>query len=76
MTKIAGSGSISQRQGSADPDPQQNVLDPQHCFKVMLMYFSNSTRTLQVALPQEEAHVDEDEDSPGGDEVPPGGGAD
>jgi hypothetical protein len=43
MTKIAGSGSISQRQGSADPDLQQNVLDPQHCFKVMLMYFSNST---------------------------------
>jgi hypothetical protein len=31
MTKIAGSGSISQRQGSADPDPDppQNVMDPQ-----------------------------------------------
>ncbi len=29
MTKIAGSGSISQRHGSADPD--QNVTDPQHC---------------------------------------------
>ncbi len=31
MTKIAGSGSISQRQGSADldPDPHQNVMDPQ-----------------------------------------------
>ncbi len=26
-----GSGSISQRYGSADPDPQQNVTDPQHC---------------------------------------------
>jgi hypothetical protein len=25
------SGSISQRHGSADPDPQQNVMDPQHC---------------------------------------------
>jgi hypothetical protein len=44
MTKIAGSGSaprsgsgsISQRHGSADPDPDltQNVLDPQHCWKV------------------------------------------
>ncbi len=38
MTKIAGSGSISQRHGSADPDtdpnPYQNVLDPQHCFIV------------------------------------------
>ncbi len=35
MTKIAGSGSgfISQRHGSADPDPNppQNVMDPQHC---------------------------------------------
>jgi hypothetical protein len=31
MTKIAGSGSISQRHGSADPDPPQNVMDPQHC---------------------------------------------
>jgi hypothetical protein len=32
MTKIAGSGSgsISQRHGSADPDPHQNVMDPQH----------------------------------------------
>jgi hypothetical protein len=32
MTKIAGSGSINQRHGSADPDPNfyQNVTDPQH----------------------------------------------
>jgi hypothetical protein len=34
MTKLAGarpeSGSISQRHGSADPDPHQNVMDPQH----------------------------------------------
>jgi hypothetical protein len=35
MTKIAGSGSISQRHGSADPDPDppQNVMDPQHCLE-------------------------------------------
>jgi hypothetical protein len=26
------SGSISQRRGSADPDPHQNVMDPQHWF--------------------------------------------
>jgi hypothetical protein len=26
-----GSGSISQRYGSADLDPHQNVTDPQHC---------------------------------------------
>ena len=38
MTKIAGSGSesgsISQRNGSVDPDPNphQNAMDPQHCF--------------------------------------------
>ncbi len=32
MTKRAGSGSesISQRHGSADPDPHQNVIDPKH----------------------------------------------
>jgi hypothetical protein len=32
MMKIEGSGSrsISQRHGSADPDPHQNVMDPQH----------------------------------------------
>ena len=34
MTKIAGSGFISQRHGSPDPDPPQNVMDPQHCSKV------------------------------------------
>jgi hypothetical protein len=42
VTKIAGSGSasgsISQRHGSADPDPgpdpHQNVMDPQHCSRV------------------------------------------
>jgi hypothetical protein len=35
MTKIlgSGSGSISQRHGSADPDPHQNVMDPEHCFR-------------------------------------------
>jgi hypothetical protein len=26
------SGSISQRHGSADPDPHQNIMDPQHWF--------------------------------------------
>jgi hypothetical protein len=28
MTKIGGSGFISQRHGAADPDPHQNVMDP------------------------------------------------
>jgi hypothetical protein len=27
----SGTGSISQRHGSTDPDPHQNVMDPQHC---------------------------------------------
>ncbi len=27
----SGSGSIIQKYGSADPDPHQNVTDPQHC---------------------------------------------
>jgi hypothetical protein len=27
----SGSGSIIQRYGSGDPDPHQNVTDPQHC---------------------------------------------
>jgi hypothetical protein len=29
--EIAGSGSVSQRYGSADPYPYQNATDPQHC---------------------------------------------
>jgi hypothetical protein len=35
MTKIAGSGSISQKHGSEDPDPDppQNVMDPEHCLE-------------------------------------------
>jgi hypothetical protein len=37
MTQIAGSGSISQRHGSADPDldPHHNVIDPQHWLKLL-----------------------------------------
>ncbi len=44
VTKIAGSGSgsISQRHGSADPDPDpdlhQNVIDPQHWFKLSVCH--------------------------------------
>ncbi len=37
MTKIAGSASISQRNSSADPDPYQNVMDPQHCRNPILL---------------------------------------
>jgi hypothetical protein len=59
MTKIAGSGSgsesgsISQRHGSADPDPHQNVMDPQHCatlFDVLYFWFHTgvATSTLDI----------------------------
>jgi hypothetical protein len=34
LKKGVGSGSISQRYGSRDPDPRQNVKDPQHCLAV------------------------------------------
>ncbi len=39
MSKIGGSGSISQRHGSADPDPDphQNVMDPQHWSCIILV---------------------------------------
>ncbi len=36
--KIEGSGSIGLRHGSADPDPHQNVMDPEHFF-VCLGFF-------------------------------------
>jgi hypothetical protein len=44
MMKIEGSGSISQSHGSADPDPdldpQQNVVDPQHCAVEILVHLT------------------------------------
>jgi hypothetical protein len=42
MMKIAGSGFICQRHVSADPDPDphQNVMDPQHCADGCQNYWS------------------------------------
>jgi hypothetical protein len=42
MMKIEGSGSIRQRHGSADPDPDphQNVMDPQHCWVLGTLHIS------------------------------------
>jgi hypothetical protein len=54
MTKI--SGSISQKHGSADPnpDPHQNVMDPQHCFlRVFLHYLWQEN----VSEGKEEPHL-------------------
>jgi hypothetical protein len=38
MKKIVGSESISQKHGSAEPnpDPYRNVTDPEHCFNVQV----------------------------------------
>jgi hypothetical protein len=53
MTKIEGSGSyfgsrsISQRHGSADPDPHQNVMDPQH-WLLSLKLEMNTKRILRL----------------------------
>ncbi len=34
-----GSESISQRHGSADPDPHQNVVDPEHCSQFNILFW-------------------------------------
>jgi hypothetical protein len=65
MTKIAGYGSgsefraesISKRHGSGDPDPDphQNVMDPQHCLKVMHRWdhwFTDPPRLLSSECPR------------------------
>ncbi len=46
LTKIAGSGSISQRHGSEDPDPDphQNVMDPEHRCSLWTLPMSLSNR--------------------------------
>ncbi len=46
MTKIAGSGSASQRHGSADPDPDppQNFMVPEHWFfglKIVKFFYAD-----------------------------------
>jgi hypothetical protein len=51
MTKITGSGSISQRHGSEDPDPDppQNVMDPEHW--LLLVRFEITNRLKRTSLP-------------------------
>ncbi len=50
MTKIAGSGSISRRHVSADPDPDphQNVMDPEHWLHEMVSW------ALELKFPERE----------------------
>jgi hypothetical protein len=60
MTKIARSGSrtesgsISQRHGSADPDldPHQNVMDPEHCWKPIIIILNGDNYFL-AAVPRQ-----------------------
>jgi hypothetical protein len=53
MTKIAGSGSISQRHDSEDPDPDppQNVMDLQHWVAGQCLAYGES-RSMPLAVRQ------------------------
>jgi hypothetical protein len=54
LKKIAwsGAGSFSQRYGSADPDPHQNVTDPQHCFLPKIFLLSSHIFGLGIRYPR------------------------
>jgi hypothetical protein len=48
----SGSGSISQINGFPDPDPHQNVMDPQHCFSNNLsLWYMNFEFLLEKLSP-------------------------
>jgi hypothetical protein len=51
LAKFAGSGSISQRYGSADPDPDpyQNFIDPQH-YKILKQYGAYDKDKTSIAV--------------------------
>jgi hypothetical protein len=51
MTKIAGSGSISQRHRSVDPDPHQNVMDPEHCLANQVIGTEIGIILLKIKVP-------------------------
>jgi hypothetical protein len=65
------SGSISQRHGSADPDPhqnvmdpQQNVMDPQHWLKeyTVLIRWIEERRSRRKLLDEEDLYVRNEEE--------------
>ncbi len=60
MTKIAesGSGFISQRHGSADPDPLQNVMDPEHWRQPIGFYSNRDLRRLDLFLHEAEQNFE------------------
>jgi hypothetical protein len=46
-----GVGSISQRYRSGDPDPHQNVTDPQNCLKTTLFLYNDENVLSDLSLP-------------------------
>jgi hypothetical protein len=48
LTKRAGS--ISQRHGFADPDPYQNVTDPQHSFFVSVFKVTDEKSRIRIHI--------------------------
>ena len=54
MMKIEGSGSISQRHGSADPDPHQNVMDRNTAFNsppaLLIISYPKANHTIKKKL--------------------------
>ncbi len=57
MTKIAWSRSSSQRRGSADPDPHQNVKDPQHWYLIFWYGLATCRGCLQQEVSQKVVQV-------------------
>ncbi len=52
LRKTAGSGSISQRYGSADPDLYQYLIDPQHWYKQYFLFWHRNTEGLLAPAAQ------------------------
>jgi hypothetical protein len=75
MLKIAGtgsasrSGSISQRHKSADPDPDQNVMNPQHWPEVYSTLMKTECRVGQGEKSNGDIEMKERESSPPGDQI-------
>jgi hypothetical protein len=72
MAKIAesGSGSISQRHGSPDPDlePLQNVMDLEHCFLGKnASIFMGKKLKMEFEDPAYHRHAENDDEGDGGE---------
>jgi hypothetical protein len=58
MMKIEGSGFSGQRHKSADPDPHQNVMDPQHWLMVITKLDMASPYPVLVQAGMEVKHAE------------------